>query len=80
MATAQPEIQQADFEPSGSQQLDWEKLARELNLGTAQEAAQRAYEIAAYIAEVERSKDQKLLLKDGSKFYTLTLSEISKGS
>jgi hypothetical protein len=61
-------------------QLDWHKLARDLNLNSAQEAIQRAYEIAAYVAEVERSRDQKLLLKEGRKFYTLTLSEIQPGS
>ena len=68
MATVQTEIPQQE-----PQQLDWNKLAHELNVNSPGEAAQRAYEIAAYVAHVEKSRDQKLMLKDGSKFFTLKL-------
>jgi hypothetical protein len=73
MATVQPEIPQA-----GPQQLDWNKLARELNLNSAEEAAKRAYEIAAYIAEVEKDRNQRLMVKEGSKYFALSLNSLKK--
>jgi hypothetical protein len=73
MAAAQPEIQQAS--PAD---LDWTRLAQDLNVESPQVAMRRAYEIAAYIAEVERSRDQKLLLKEGSKLYELTLASVKR--
>jgi hypothetical protein len=74
MATVQTEIPQQE-----PQQLDWKKLAHELNLNSPEEAAQRAYEIAAYVAEVEKDKNQKLMLKEGSKYFALSLNSLKKG-
>jgi hypothetical protein len=61
-------------------QLDWEKLARDLNLNSAQDAARRAYQIAAYVAKVERNSDQKLLLKERGKFFEISLKSLKKGA
>jgi hypothetical protein len=57
-----------------AQALDWERLAKELNLDTPEEAERRAFEIAAYVAKVAKNQQQKLMLKDGGKYFDLTLS------
>lgn len=61
-------------------QLDWDKLARDLNLNSAQDAARRAYQIAAYVAKVERNSEQKLLLKERGKFFEISLKSLKKGA
>jgi len=56
-----------------TQTLDWERLAKELNLNTPEEAERRAFEIAAYVARIEKSDNKKLMLKDGANYFELTL-------
>ena len=56
------------------QSLDWERLAKELDLKTPEEAEIRAFEIAAYVARVEKNRRQKLMLKDGGNYFELTLN------
>jgi len=55
------------------QGLDWEQLAKELNLSGPEEAERRAFEIAAYVARIEKSTNKKLMLKDGGNYFELTL-------
>jgi hypothetical protein len=57
-----------------AQTLDWERLAKELNVDTPEEAERRAFEIAAYVARIEKSEKQKLMLKDGANYFELTLN------
>jgi len=54
---------------------DWESLAKTLNLGSAEEAEKRAYEIATFVVRVEKDKNSKLILKTGSKSLELTLNK-----
>jgi hypothetical protein len=58
---------------AAAQALDWEQLARELNLSSPEEAERRAFEIAAYVARIEKSDKKKLMLKDGGNYFELTL-------
>lgn len=58
---------------AAAQTLDWERLARELNLDSPEEAERRAFEIAAYVAKIEKSGNEKLMLKDGGSYFELTL-------
>jgi hypothetical protein len=73
--TALPEIPQPE-----PRQLDWDKLARELNVDSPYAALQRAYQIAAYVAKVERSRDQKLLLKERGKYFELSLKSLKRSA
>jgi hypothetical protein len=68
MATAQPNISHPD----------WNHLAEELNVNGPDEAMKLAYEIAAYVAEVERSSSHRLLLKEGGKYFNLRLGSIKR--
>ena len=54
---------------------DWETLARALNVGSPEEAEQKAFEIADFVARVENDKDSKLILKKGGKSLELTLNK-----
>jgi len=53
---------------------DWESLAETLNVGSAEEAEKRAFEIAKFVTRVEQDKNSKLILKTGGKSVELTLN------
>ncbi len=53
---------------------DWESLAETLNVGSAEEAEKRAFEIAKFVMRVEQDKNSKLILKTGGKSLELTLN------
>ncbi len=55
--------------------LDWDALAKDLNLPDGTAAAKRAFEIAKYVARVENNDDEKLILKKGSKLFELNLKQ-----
>jgi hypothetical protein len=54
--------------------LDWDKLAKALNIGSAEEAKERAYQIAEFVARVENDSNSKLILKTGNEQLALTLN------
>ena len=54
---------------------DWDALAKSLDLDSPEEAQSRAFEIAQFVARVERDKNSKLILKTGSKSLELTLNK-----
>jgi hypothetical protein len=53
---------------------DWETLKRSLGASTAQEAQQRAYDIAKFVADVENDSNSELILKTGNKSVKLNLN------
>jgi len=52
---------------------DWDALAKSLNLASAEEAERRAFEIAEFVARVEKDDDKKLVLKSGGHYMELSL-------
>ena len=58
---------------AAAQALDWEQLAKELNVNSPEEAERRAFEIAAYVARIGKNDKKKLMLKDGGNYFELTL-------
>ena len=65
----------SEIQPENATQPDWAQLAAKLGVQTEEEAKAKAFEIASYIAEVDRSKTQTLLVKKGDKFEKLTLKK-----
>jgi hypothetical protein len=56
-------------------QLDWEALAKTLNIGTAEQAQKRAYEIAEFVGRVESDQNSELILKRGGMQVALKLKK-----
>jgi len=54
---------------------DWDALAKSLDLDSPEAAQSRAFEIAQFVARVEKDKNSKLILKTGSKSLELTLNK-----
>jgi hypothetical protein len=63
-----------DSEGENPSKPDWETLARSMNLDSAEAAEKKAFEIANFIARVEKDKNKKLVLKTGSEYLELTLN------
>jgi hypothetical protein len=59
---------------SASEALNWDELAKALNIGSAEEAKVRAYQIAEFVARVEKDSNSKLILKTGNEQLALTLN------
>ena len=57
-------------------QPDWEQLAEELNVKSPDEAMKLAFQIATYVAEVQKSGDKELMVKEGSKYFNLKLGSL----
>jgi hypothetical protein len=53
--------------------LDWEQLQRDLGTSSIEETQKRAYEIAKFVADVEKDADSELILRQGDKKLLLTL-------
>ena len=68
MATTQTDVSQPD----------WNRLAEDLNVNGPDEAKKLAFQIAAYVAGVQRSGNQELMVKEGSKYFTLNLGSIRR--
>lgn len=60
------------------EQLNWQELAQKMGVGTPEEAVELAYKIAKYVAEVERDENEKLMLKQGHRYYDLSLTPSAK--
>jgi hypothetical protein len=75
MATTQSAIPTPQIDVN---ELDWNDLAQELKLKSPEEAMLRAFEIARFVAEVEKDQDQKLMLKERGKYFNLTLLSSAK--
>ena len=58
-----------------SAQLDWEALAKTLNIGSAEEAQKRAWEIANFVGGVENDENSELILKRGGMQVALKLKK-----
>ncbi len=69
MATTQPDVSQPD----------WNTLAHDLNVDGPDEAQKLAFQIAAYVARVQRSTDQELMVKEGGKYFNLKLGSLKRG-
>jgi hypothetical protein len=61
-------------------QPDWDQLAADLNVSGPDEAQKLAFKIAAYVAEVQKSGDKELMLKEGGKYFNLKLGSLKRGA
>ncbi len=72
MTEATPNVQ--TNVPAVSSQ-DWEDLKQSLGANSVEETQRRAFEIAKFVADVEKDKDSELILKTGDKKIALKLNK-----
>jgi hypothetical protein len=75
MAEANNEQSSAVASCPVSPPLDWEALAKTLNIGSAEEAQKRAWEIANFVGGVENDENSELILKRGGMQVPLKLKK-----
>jgi hypothetical protein len=61
--------------PPANAAPNWDELAKTLNVGTPQEAQQRAWEIANFVGGVENDQNSELILKRGDMQVALKLKK-----
>ncbi len=59
-------------------QSDWNSLAKDLNVSGPGGAQKLAFQIAAYVARVQRSSNKEPMVKEDSKYFTLKLGSLSR--
>jgi hypothetical protein len=74
---AEAEDQQGGIVPQApaTKTLDWDELAKTLNVSTPAEAQQRAFEIANFVGGVENDQNSELILKKGGMQVALKLKK-----